>query len=169
MKRLPLIWLLFVALLITSCSQEGCTDPNSSNYDENAEEGGDCEYGSTNYSFWFQEEISNQLDLITPNGLLYFFVADTNVTLTPANDFSEYAHMANMDPKASSLEAPDCSMNFFSSDTLRNIRVEVSREPGSILNVIISNSLSLNSSSIIWTGSFSDLSEECFSHEITLD
>lgn len=170
MRFIKVLSVLSIVLLLASCEQVGCTDPASNNYNANAVEGGECTYDNKNYSLWFDTETSDSLVAICPNEIMYIYAIDTNEILDPESDFASYKHVANMDPTASSTEAPDCNFNNFLDSKLRNIRIESSKENGTVLNVYISKSLSTDApgENLIWKANLVEGTEDCYDVEIEL-
>ena len=82
-----LMVILFAVLLVnTGCKKEGCTDPDSINYDSEAKkDDGSCEYEAT-VQFWYDEEFSNYLLEIGDTIILIYFDNE----LIGSYDLTEY-------------------------------------------------------------------------------
>jgi hypothetical protein len=92
MKRfLSLLSILSVSILLSACSKdEGCTNPEASNYDNEAiEDNGSCKFEGE-MVFWFNQETSAEL-ITEGTETLYFFLDDQEVGEAPTSLFWDEA------------------------------------------------------------------------------
>lgn len=92
MKRfLSFLSILSVSILLSACSKdEGCTNPEASNYDNEAiEDNGSCKFEGE-MVFWFSQETSAEL-ITEGTETLYFFLDDQEVGEAPTSLFWDEA------------------------------------------------------------------------------
>lgn len=163
--------LLAVSTLLFGCTKYGCTDELSTNYDAEVEkeDNASCNYGSDDYSIWFNKETSDSLATKT-DGNLHIFAIDTNEIFNDTSHIAAFKHVGNMDPGTFSTSAPSCDESVFINDTLRNMTITKRRTSGSVLNILITTDLSnTDGNAVLWSTSVSTTSTTgCQSIEITL-